>query len=100
MQDVELEQTRAPPWRKRVSLLWVGVMIAALLILNQHCPSMLGFIVFQTGCDLQLTVGFFLASHANKSQAEIVMSFAQRIVNSQRTLQQIDRVRVPLLFER
>jgi hypothetical protein len=60
---------------------------------------MLGFVALQTGCDLQLTVGFFLASYANKRQAEIVMSFAQRIVTGYRALQQIDRVRVTLLFE-
>ena len=57
------------------------MVIAALRILNpQHCPSMLGFVVLQTGCDLQLTVRFFLASYANKRQAEIVMSFVQRVV--------------------
>jgi hypothetical protein len=54
------------------------LVIAALPILkSQHCPSTLGFLVFQAGCNLKLSVRFSLASYANKRQAEIVMSFAQ-----------------------
>lgn len=60
-------------------------MIAALPILNsQHHPSLLGFVVLQAGCDLQLTVRFFLTSYANKRQAEIVMTFAQSRVSTWR----------------